>query len=88
MKTSGRGGSTKSGVTPFVATTLRTRVFLTPLSVHVGRGYVLRLRIDTNCHLKAEMIPARPAVGQIYTDARITGKVLAACRRVKLARPE
>lgn len=85
MKTS---GSTKSGVTPFVASALRTRVFLTPLPPHVGRVYVLRPRIDMNCRLRAEMIPARPAVGQIYTDAHITGKALAACQWVKLARPE
>lgn len=84
MKTSGRSGSTKSGVTPFVASAPRTRVLVTPLSAHVGRGYVLHPGIDINCHLKAEMIPARPAVGQIYTDARITGKALAACRRVKV----
>lgn len=69
-----RNLSIKPGVTPLLRRNC-TCVFLTSLSVHAGRGYVLHPKIDMKCHPKTKnMIQERPAVGlqSVYLANRYT----------------
>lgn len=73
------------------ADSVHTCVFLTSLSVHVGRGYVLCLRIDMNCHPKTKIWFKQSLQWdtQIYTETHTSpARFWRPVGKCKLARPE